>query len=62
MKIVERVLERIQKLENIDIRQFGFMLGRGRSEPWFIARRMQQKCRDKKKLYVSFVDIEKVFD
>ena len=64
MKIVERVLERrIQELVNIDSMQFGFMPGRGTTDALFVARRMQEEKRDKKKkLYMGFVDIEKAFD
>ena len=64
MKIVERVLERrIRELENIDSMQFGFMLGRGKTEAMFVVQRMQEEYRyKKKKLYMCFVDIEKAFD
>ena len=42
--------------------QFGFMPGRGTTDALFVVRRMQEECRGKKKLYMSFVDIEKAFD
>ena len=43
--------------------QFGFMPGRGTTDTLFIVRRMQEKYKEKeKKLYRSFVDIEKAFD
>ena len=63
MKIVERVLERrIRELVNIDSMQFGFMPGRGTTDALFVVQRMQEEYRDKKKLYMCFVDIEKAFD
>ena len=63
MKIVERVLERmIRALVNIDSMQFSFMNERGTTDTLFVVRRMQEKDRDKKKLYMCFVDIEKAFD
>ena len=64
MKIVERVLERrIRELVNIASMPFGFMPGKGTTEALFVARRMQEEYRDKKKkLYMCFVDIEKAFD
>ena len=64
VKIVERVLEgRIRELVNIDSMQFDFMPGRGMTDALFVARRMQEEYRDKKKkLYMCFVDIEKTFD
>ena len=52
MKIVERVLERIRKLVNIDSMPFGFMPGRGTTDALFVVRRMQEECRDKKKKVV----------
>ena len=52
MKIVERVLERIRELANIDLLQFGFMYGRGATDALFVVRRMQEEYRDKKKLYI----------
>ena len=62
MKIVKRVLERIRELANIDSLQFGFMPGRETTDALFVVQRMQKECRDKKKLYMCFVDIEKALD
>ena len=63
MKIIERVLERrIRELGNIDSMQFSFMPGRGTTDALFVARRMQEEYRDKKKkLYMCCVNIEKAF-
>ena len=64
MKIVERVLEkRIRELVKVDDMQFGVMPGKGTTDSLFILRRMQEEFRGKeKKLYMCFVDLEKVFD
>ena len=63
MKVVERVMERIRGLVNIDSLQFGFVAGRGTTDALFVVRRMQEEYRDKKKkLNMCFVDIEKAFD
>ena len=62
-KIVERVLERRNRqLLNIDSMQFGFKPEREMTSSLFVERRMQEEYRDKKKLYICFVDIEKAFD
>ena len=64
MKIVERVLERrIRTLVDLNEMQFGFMPGKGTVDAIFIVRRMQEEYQKKdKKLYMCFVDMEKVFD
>ena len=64
MKIVERLLEkRIRALVEVDDMQFGLMPGRETTDGLFIVRRMQEEYRKKdKKLYMCFVDLEKVFD
>ena len=47
----------------IDNMQFGFVKGKGTTDAIFIARRRQENFRVKgKKLYFSFVDLEKAFD
>ena len=38
------------------------MPGRGTTDALFVVGRMQGKYKDKKKLYMCFVDIEKAFD
>ena len=66
MKIIEREQKRkIRELVNIDSKQFGIMPGRGATDALFVARRMREEYRDKKKKlywYMCFVDIEKAFD
>ena len=42
--------------------QFGFIPGSGTTDALFVVQRMQEEYRDKNKLYMCFVDIEKVFD
>jgi len=63
LKVVERILEnRIRQQIDIDDMQFGFMKGKGTTDATFIVRQMQEKFRAKgKKLYFSFVDLEKNF-
>ena len=62
MKIVERVLERIREVVNIDTMQFGLMPGRETTGALFVVRRIQEEYWDKKKWYMCFVDIENAFD
>ena len=61
MKVFERVLEkRIRCQVSIDNMQFGFMPGKGTTDIIFIMRQVHQS--KKKKLYYTFVDLEKAFD
>jgi len=64
MKVMERISEnRIRQQIDIDDMQFVFMKGKGTTDAIFIVRQMQEKFRAKgKKLYFSFVDLEKAFD
>ena len=59
MKIVERGLERIRELVNIDSMQFGFMPERKTTDALFVVQRMQEEYRDKKKKLYCFVEIER---
>ena len=63
MKIVEKVLERrLQCMVKVDEMQFGFMPRKGTIDAVFILRRLQEYLDKGKKLYMCFVDLEKVFD
>ena len=64
MKVMERIFEvRIRQQIDMDDMQFGFMKGKGTTDAIFIVRQMQEKLTAKgKKLYFSFVDLEKAFD
>ena len=64
MKGIERVIEKIiRERISIDDMQFGFMPGRGTTDAIFILRQLQEKHLAKnKKLYFTFVDLEKAFD
>ena len=64
LKVVERVIESILRTHvNIDSMQFGFMPGRGTTDPIFILRQLHEKYSEKKKdLYFLFIDLEKAFD
>ena len=57
LKVVERVIEIILRTHvNIDSMQFGFMPGRGTSDPIFILRQLHEKYSEKKKdLYFLFM-------
>ena len=64
MKIVEKILEkRLIIIATIDDMQFSFMPGKGTIDAIFILRWIQEEYLAKlKKLYMSFVDLEKSFD
>ena len=64
MKIVEKVLERrTRTLINLNEMKFAFMPGKGTLDAICFVRRMQEEYQKKdKKLYMCFVDMEKVFD
>ena len=58
MKIWEKVIgERLRKIVNISDCQFGFMAGRSTMDAIFIVRQLQEKYREKKRLYHIFVDL-----
>jgi len=61
MKVVERIFEhRIWQQIEVDDMQFGFMKGKGTTDPIFTVRQMQENFRVKgKKLYFGFVDLGK---
>ena len=62
MKIVERILERrIRTPVKLNKMQFGFMPGKRTVDAIFIVKRMQEEYQKKdKKLYMCFVDMEKL--
>ena len=64
MKILEHILNTIiWEQVSINNMQFGFMPGRGTTNPIFILRQQQEKYLQKKKnIYFVFVDLEKAFD
>ena len=64
MKVVKRVLEkRLCRIVTVDEMQFGFMPERRTADAVFILRWMQEEYNAKEnKLYMFFVDLEKVFD
>jgi hypothetical protein len=64
LKIFERIMDsRIRSTVYIDKSQFGFMPGRGTTDAIFVVRQVQEKFLGKnKRLYLSFVDLEKAFD
>ena len=65
MKILERidVDGLIRLLMSVDDSQFGFVPGRGTTDAIFVVRQLQEKyLAANKRLYLAFVDLEKVFD
>ena len=64
MQGIERVIEKIiRERISIDDTQFSFMPGRGTTDAIFILRQLQEKHLAKnKKLYFTFVDLEKAFN
>ena len=64
MKILERILDGlIRQLVSIDDSQFGFVPDRGTTDAIFVVRQLQEKyLAANKRLYMAFVDLEKVFD
>ena len=64
MKILQRLVDTlIRQLVSIDNSQLGFVLGRGTTDASFVVRQLQEKyLAANKRLYMAFVDLEKVFD
>ena len=64
MKVLERIVDGlIRQLVSIDDSQFGFVPGRGTTDPIFVVRQLQEKhLAANKRLYMAFVDLEKAFD
>ena len=53
----------IRQMVSINDSQFGFIPGRGTTEANFVVRQLQEKyLAANKRLYMAFVDLEKVFD
>ena len=63
MKVLERtVYGLIRQLVSIDDSKFGFVPGKGTADAIFVVRQLQQKyLAANKRLYIAFVDLEKVF-
>ena len=64
MKVLERIVDGlIRQLVSIDDSQFGFVPGRGTTDTIFVVRQLQEKyLAANKRLYMAFIDLEKVFD
>ena len=64
MKILQKIVDTlIRQLVSIDNSQLGFVLGRGTTDAIFVVRQLQEKyLAANKRLYIAFVDLEKVFD
>ena len=64
MKVLERIVDGlIRQMVSIDDSQFGFVQGRGATDAIFVVRQLQEKyLAANKRLYMAFVDLEKVFD
>ena len=62
MKVLDRIMVRLRQLVSIDDSQFGFVPGRGTTDAIFVEKQLQEKYLANKRLYMSFVDLEKAFD
>ena len=64
MKVLERIVDGfIRQLVTINDSQFGFVPGRGTTHTIFVVRQLQEKyLAANKRLYFTFIDLEKVFD
>ena len=64
MKVLERIVDGlIRQVVSNDDSQFGFVPGRGTTDAIFVIRQLQEKyLAANKRLYMAFVDLEKVFD
>ena len=64
MKVLERIVEGlIRHVMLIDDSQFGFIPGRGTTDAIFVIRQLQEKyLAANKRLYMSFIDLEKALD
>ena len=64
MKILERLVDSlIRQLVSIDDSQFDLVPGRGTTDAIFVVRQLQEKyLAANNRLYMAFIDLEKVFD
>ena len=64
MKVLERIVDNlIRQMVSIDDSQFGFIPGRGTTDAIFVVRQLQEKyLAANKRLYMTFIDLEKAFD
>ena len=64
LKVLERIVDSlIRQVVSNDDSQFGIVPGRGTTDAIFVVRQLQEKYLvAKKRLYMTFVDLEKAFD
>ena len=64
LKIMEKILDkRLREIIVIDKMQFGFSKGTGTTDRIFTIRQVQENMREKnKKVFMAFLDLEKVYD
>ena len=64
MRVLERIVDGlIRQMVSINDSQFGFVPGRGTTDAIFVVRQLQEKyLAANKRLYMTFVDLEKAFD
>ena len=61
MKVQDRIVDHLRQL--VSNSQFGFVPGRGTTDAIFVEKQLQKKyLAANKRLYMPFVDLEKVFD
>ena len=52
----------IRQLVSVDDSLFGFVPGRGITDAIFVVRQLREYLAANKRLYITFVDLEKAFD
>ena len=62
MKVLDRIMVSLRQFVSIDDSQFGFVPGRGTTDAIFVEKQLQEKYLSNKRLYMAFVELEKVFD
>ena len=62
MKVLERIVDRLRQLVSMEDSQFGFVLGKGRTDKIFVVWQLQEYLIANKRLYMAFVDLKNSFD
>ena len=60
MKVLDRIVDGLRQL--VSDSQFHFVPGKGTTDAIFVEKQLQVYLAANKRLYMTFVDLEKVFD